>query len=209
MKPINKQPEPDSLRHWKAHANADWQPRYADMPGDIKRALRHALIAEQGGVCAYCESRLLEADSHIDHVRPQHDPQCDPLDYSNMVCSCQNNLPPKEPRHCGMRKDAWFDEALLVSPLDASCAGRFVFTGDGRILPNADDPAAAETIDRLGLDITKLRSLRKAVFDGFLEPALSDEELRTLLADYVARDAQGHYGAYVTAVAYVFGDYLT
>lgn len=208
MKHIVKSKEPEALRRWKNQSNDAWQPRYQDMPSDVKAVLRQALIQEQGCLCCYCQSSFSNKDVHIEHFRPQHDQQCDPLDYANMLCSCQGSLQKGEPRHCGMGKGDWFDEKLLLSPLDADCESRFVFTGDGRILPRDNDPAAAESIARLGLNIPKLRRLRQAVLADFLEANVSDAELRDWLAAHIARDLQGCYGAYPTAVAYVLREYL-
>ena len=99
MKHIVKQREPEAFARWKAQANDDWQPTYENMPGDCKRALKAALTAEQGALCCYCETRLHEEQSHIEHFRPQCDPAVDPLDYGNMLCSCGNRLKKGEPRH--------------------------------------------------------------------------------------------------------------
>lgn len=92
-----------------------------------------ALMAEQGYICCYCERRLTNDDSHIEHFRPQSDPTVDPLDFGNLLCSCQNQLKKGEPRHCGNLKGEWFDRDLLVSPLIPGCEDRFAFTGDGEI----------------------------------------------------------------------------
>lgn len=104
MKHIMKQPEPELFTDWKNLAGEDWQPSYQLLSGDVKQAVKVALMLEQGFLCCYCERRLTDDDSHIEHFQPQSNPLVDPLDYENMLCSCQNQLERGEPRHCGIRK---------------------------------------------------------------------------------------------------------
>ncbi|MBK1621482.1 TIGR02646 family protein [Lamprobacter modestohalophilus] len=151
MKHIVKQGEPTSFSDWKALANDDWQPKYDDLRGTEKRDVKAALMTEQGHLCCYCEGQLIESDSHIEHFQPQSDPAVDPLDFSNLLCSCQNQIKKGEPRHCGNLKDDWYGPDLLVSPFDPGCEDRFAHTGDGLIKPaSTHDQGAAETIKRLG-----------------------------------------------------------
>ncbi|MEM9009171.1 MAG: retron system putative HNH endonuclease [Cyanobacteria bacterium P01_F01_bin.86] len=107
MKYIEKTEEPRTFSDWKSLANEDWQPTYGSLSGTIKTDVKAALMAEQGYLCCYCERRLVEDDSHIEHFRPQSDPMVDPLDFSNMLCSCQNHLKKREPLHCGNLKGDW------------------------------------------------------------------------------------------------------
>ncbi len=158
MKHIIKQEEPEDFTKWKALKNDEWSPTYSKLSGDIKSIVKTALMTEQGYLCCYCERRLTDNDAHVEHFRPQHNKSFDSLDFSNMLCSCQNQLKKGEPRHCGNLKDDWFDEELLISPLDPECESRFAFTGDGYISSaQSTDSATTETIVRLGLDIPKLR----------------------------------------------------
>ena len=116
MKHIVKQEEPQVFSDWKGLSSMDWQPSYDILSGPVKRVVKQALMAEQGYLCCYCERRLAEEDSHIEHFRPQSHPGTDPLDFYNMLCSCQNRLKKGVPRHCGILKDNWFDENTLISP---------------------------------------------------------------------------------------------
>lgn len=210
MKHIVKQGEPPEFTDWKAIANEDWQPTYDTMPGDIKKAVNDALMSEQGYICCYCESRLIDKESHIEHFRPQSDPAVDALDFSNMLCSCQDRLKKGDPRHCGNLKEDWFDETLLVSPLDDGCEDRFIYTGDGRISPAApDDHGAEQTIKRLGLNIPKLRDMRKKVIEPFLEGSLSTGEMTQFVSGYLQKDSQGMFGEFWTTIRYLFGGFAT
>lgn len=206
MKHIMKNDEPQVFIEWKALANEDWQPTYSVLSGNIKRAVKEALMAEQGHICCYCEQRLADDDSHIEHFRPQHNPAVDPLDYCNLLCSCQKQIKKGEPRHCGNLKDDWFDPDLLVSPFDPSCEERFVFEGDGVIKPAADqDMAASKTINKLGLDIPKLNSFRGKVIEPFLDDGLSNEEFQAFVSGYLNKDTAGRFGEFWTTIRYLFG----
>lgn len=206
MKHIVKGDEPRELFLWKQLVNADWQPTYAQLRGTEKRAVKHALMMEQGFLCCYCERRLVAGDSHIEHFRPQGDPACDDLDYHNLLCSCQNQIKQGEPRHCGNLKDGWFDENRLVSPLMPDCETHFAYAGDGSIRTvYPTDDAARTTIEKLGLDIAKLRALRKQAMDPFLDPDLSDSEVSQFAAGYLSRDDQGRFGEFWTTIRYLFG----
>lgn len=206
MKRIFKQPEPAALSDWKARANADWQPTYDDLRGREKDAVKQSLMAEQGHICCYCERRLRDMDSHIEHFRPQNDALCDPLDYGNLLCSCQNKIPKGDPRHCGNLKNGWFDQDLLISPLAEACEEHFAYSGDGQIrTTDPTDRAARVTIEKLGLGIPKLNDLRKSAIEPFLDPELSEVEFRQFLAAYLRPDAQGLLGEFWTTIHYLFG----
>ncbi len=205
MKQITKETEPQELQNWKAKENADWKPTYDDLRGTEKQAVKRALMVEQGFLCCYCERRLTEEDSHIEHFRPQNDPLCDPLDYGNLLCSCQNKIPKGHPRHCGNLKNDWFDEVLLISPLSADCEERFRFTGDGMIYPvSSDDDGAKNTICKIGLDIPKLNDLRKNAIAPFVDETLDEADFKSFVAGYLAQDADGRFGEFWMTIRYLF-----
>ena len=167
MKHIVKGEEPQDLKDWKSSANENWQPTWDGLPGPVKRNLHSALMAEQGFICCYYGKRVSDADSHIEHLKPQVPFEADALVYANLLCSCQRQTERREPLHCGKLKDNWHDEHMLVSPLAADCETRFRFAGDGAIYPRQDgDPAVRQTIERLGLDIPKLRAMRSKAIEG-------------------------------------------
>ena len=205
MKYIEKQVEPILFTEWKALANDDWQPTYDDLSGNEKKAVKYALMAEQGFICCYCERQLIDNDSHIEHFKPQSDPSVDPLDYSNLLCSCQDQLEKGEPRHCGNLKEDWFDNELLISPLEAICKNRFNYTGLGDIEPvSTDDKAAIETIKRLGLDIPKLNDQRAKAIEPFLDNNLSDNDFRQFVHGYLSGNENGQYGEFFTTIQTLF-----
>jgi len=206
MKYIVKDPEPQALSEWKASSNDNWHPTYENLDSDTKSALKKALMAEQGYLCCYCESRVTLDDSHIEHFRPQSDESVDPLDFSNMLCSCQSQ---GKTLHCGHRKRDWFDDELLISPLDPSCESRFSFAYDGHIRPaQEDDVAAKETIERLGLDIRNLVESRAKAIEPFLDDALTEEDIKGFVSGYLQKDSRGAYEEFWTTIRYLFGGYV-
>ncbi|MBF0144325.1 MAG: TIGR02646 family protein [Magnetococcales bacterium] len=175
MKYICKGSPPKQFTDWLATANDAWKPEFDSMYSNIKTPLKQSLMKEQGYICCYCERRLRENDSHVEHFKPQKNFKKYALDYGNMLCSCQLELARGEPRHCGNSKGDWFDEKLLISPLDPNCERKFRYTVDGKILPaDNQDAAAMETIKALGLDLEKLNKLRKAAIDEFAEDSWNE-----------------------------------
>lgn len=202
MKYIAKGAEPAEFSDWKAKANDNWQPTYSNLSGDIKKTIKDALMTEQGYICCYCEGRLHYNDSHIEHHQPQSDPTTDAIDFSNLLCSCQDRLKKGEPRHCASSRGNW---PMPISPLDPACEARFAFSLDGLIRPaNEDDEEAKETISKLQLDIPKLNSLRKGAIEPFSEGGLSLEELQSFVSGYLSKDDKGQFGEFWTTIRYLF-----
>jgi uncharacterized protein (TIGR02646 family) len=211
VKYICKTNVPEVLANFKAQANQDWQPSYNLLRGKDKQQVQHHLISEQGHICCYCGERIISSDSHIEHFQPQTEYPDLELDYFNLLASCQQKIKPKEPRHCGMGKGDWFDAKLLVSPLIADCEDFFEYAVDGQILPSKELgklAAAAETIDRLHLNIPKLQATRSSTIDSIyndpgLELPLSDEEIDKLIHYYSHIDEDGKYQPYCQSILYV------
>ncbi|MCI9845920.1 retron system putative HNH endonuclease [Flavobacterium pectinovorum] len=198
MKYIIKQAEPESFIVWKNKENDDWKPTYANLDRQERIDLFKSLKEEQGYICCYCERELNEGDCHIEHFRPKDKTKFPKLElvYNNLLCSCQVNTEKGEPLHCGNSKGNWFDENLLISPLDSTCEGKFKYTFDGQILPfNEDDDAAKITIEKLQLNIDKLKDLRKSVIDALFE----DEDIGWYLE---LKD--GRFNEFHTTIKYLF-----
>jgi len=205
MKHIVKDQNTPDFDKWKASANDDWQPTYEDLSGTIKEEVKNSLIKEQGYICCYCERRLTDDGSHIEHFNPQSNNAVNPLDYANMLCSCQNQLEQGEPRHCGHLKGDWFDNQLLVSPLDPDCEGHFTYTADGKIQPaEKSDDAARMTIEILGLNINKLNALRKKAIEPFLDENLNEQEFSQFVSGYLRKNTGGMFGEFWTTIYYIF-----
>ena len=205
MKHIAKDQNTPDFDEWKASANNDWQPTYEDLSGTIKEEVKNSLIKEQGYICCYCERRLTDDGSHIEHFNPQSNNAVNPLDYANMLCSCQNQLEQGEPRHCGHLKGDWFGNQLLVSPLDPDCEGHFTYTADGKIQPaEKSDDATRMTIEILGLNINKLNALRKKAIEPFLDENLNEQEFSQFVSGYLRKNTGGMFGEFWTTIDYIF-----
>jgi uncharacterized protein (TIGR02646 family) len=211
MKYIAKHPEPQDLLDWK---NSDKMylrglPKWNRIPRELKESIREKLMAEQGYICCYCERVIEDNDCHIEHIKPKGMKEYEKFlaDYDNLLCSCQLEIPPGEPRHCGTNRGSWYDEALFITPLQPQCESRFKFSYDGYIEPAlAADDAANITIKRLNLQIDKLNALRKAAIDPFLDATLSPDELAAFVAGYLVDKAEnnGRFSPFYTTIKYLF-----
>ncbi|MBD0346070.1 MAG: TIGR02646 family protein, partial [Coleofasciculus sp. Co-bin14] len=204
MRYINKGKEPESLTKWKALANEDWTPTYDGLCGQEKTDLYNALLREQGFICCYCGMRISRENSdidedtsetgkdtcHIEHLKPQSVYPELALEYKNLLASCQaeRDTVPRPPVRCGYKKGDWYDNHQMVSPLDENCANFFRYSASGEILPTDEldkQEAAKTSIEKLGLDIEKLRLMRSAPIDGALLAieGLTDEEIQIFAQD--------------------------
>ena len=206
MKHIVKNQNTPAFDEWKASANENWQPTYGrgGLRGAEKKEVKDSLMKEQGYICCYCERQLTDDDSHIEHFNPQSNNVVDPLDYTNMLCSCQDQLNKGEPRHCGNSKDNWFDEALLISPL-GDCEGHFAYTADGKIHPvNEFDAAAIKTIEKLKLDIELLNDLRNKAIEPFLDEDLDELDFFKFVDGYIKKNSDDTFNEFWTTINYIF-----
>lgn len=157
-----RRPEPPELIAYRAtNPNA--------IPADFgsatfhrtKQAVKRALNADQGGLCAYCESPLLPDFGQIDHVKPKGGPHAHPhlsFAYENYVHGCCH-----EPRHCGQKKA---DNLLHIEPGPAGCNDRFTLATNGEIdalasLSRQERHLVRTTRDQLGLNFAALRVERE------------------------------------------------
>ncbi len=216
MRHIVKGPEPTALTEWTALANENWQPTsWGDLQNPQKSAVLQALIQEQGSLCCYCEDRLTHGgDSHIEHLKSRRDfPQL-MFAYANLLACCNfkssRSSVGQELPHCGHAKG---HEDLPIHPLMPDCREHFDFTSTGEILPRAEGAqaqAAAHTIRLLKLDLPLLEARRKSAIDGILDAlaGMSDSDLRSLATALDARDAQGNFTPFCSAVVRVLEKYL-
>lgn len=195
MKYIQKGREPDSLTKWKQKLGKK-TPDWKAFPQSIKNEVYQSLLQEQGYICGYCGMAIARKQCHIEHFRPKSVYRHLTFEYTNLIASCQgeDEHKPRVPVHCGHKKQAWFDEELMISPLDRKCADYFKYSGFGEILPTDDldkQPAAKTTIQKLALSIDKLRKMRRAAIDAVLQATsgLTDKEVQQLAQAYQKPDA--------------------
>jgi uncharacterized protein (TIGR02646 family) len=211
MKYIEKNPEPAEILEWKANDKMyqRGKPNWKRFPTELKELLREYICAEQGHICCYCERRLNPKEMHLEHFKPKDKNKfpLNQLDYDNLFCSCQLELEKGEPRHCGNSKGSWFDEGLIVSPLEPNCQNRFKYTFDGQVFPNNQyDIGAQATIERLKLDTDKLNKLREMAIEPFLDEDLTQEDLERFVQEYLIEkdDNGGLYNEFYTTIKFLF-----
>lgn len=162
MRTIQKGPEPATLIQHRQQLHADYD-NYADKP-----ALRQALVAEQRGLCCYCQSRIRATPEgmKIEHWQCQADRPARQLDFSNMLGACLGGHGrPEREQHCDTRKG---NNGLCFSVCDPAhpIERQIRFLGDGKI--SADDAAIVDAINAvLNLNLPRLVSNRKAVLAAF------------------------------------------
>lgn len=211
MKYIHKGEEPEMFAVWKRLQNEDWTPNWDALRSPEKPVLNDALLREQGYICCYCGMEISKENSHIEHFKPRSIYPHLELEYTNLLVSCQRKR--TSPEHCGYKKDDWYDEQLMVSPLEANCADFFSYTESGKIQAT-DDPnkqaAAATTIAQLGLNIDKLIALRQVAIEEILEgiDELTKEEIQKLIEDYEKPDGDGKYSPFCAAIIYKLNQYI-
>ncbi len=208
MKYIKKSEEPESFTVWKNLANEDWQPSWENFSKPQKTYVRDSLLQEQGFICCYCGRRINTDDSHLEHLKPRTTYPQSALEYTNILASCQKDTVRKEPLHCGKIKDKWYDDNLMISPLDVNCAEFFRYTDDGQILAtnNSEKQLAAETtIDKLALNIDKLKNLRAKSIEPILEiiNTITEEERQNLILGFSETNSKGYYEEFCAAIIYL------
>ncbi len=163
MRAITKGAEPPSLTAHRLTPHCDY-----DNYGD-KDALRHALVAEQRGICCYCMGRIRNgpATMKIEHWRCQSGYPDEQLDYRNLLGACLggDGHPPRL-QHCDTRKA---DRDLRWNPANPAhhIETRILYEADGSI--RSHDDAFNEQLEAaLNLNLPVLKSNRKGVLDAVL-----------------------------------------
>lgn len=164
MRTIQKGPEPASLTRHRRQPHASYD-NYLD-----KAALRQALVAEQRGVCCYCQSRIraTPGDMKIEHWQCQAGHPSRQLDFRNLHGVCKGNEgQPIDRQHCDSRKG---NSNLCFSVCDPThpIERKIRYSGDGEI--TSDDEAVRVAINEvLNLNWSRLKENRKSALTGFLQ----------------------------------------
>ncbi|MEQ8822079.1 MAG: retron system putative HNH endonuclease [Sumerlaeia bacterium] len=219
MKPIRKRRPPEDFAERRGdHPHVEWESRA--FKTKVKRSLRHKLVEEQGFICCYCNGRITEATSHVEHLKPRSlFPELD-LSYWNLLASCGGSRSEQglknAPIHCGPAKGNWYDEEQFVSPLMRDCRRYFRFLASGQIEPAPglspeEKSRAATTIEILRLNHPSLvrrrgealRVLTMMARD-VMRGKLTAEELARRASLWTKRDRQGRYAEFTTALVYLW-----
>lgn len=164
MRTIQKGAAPPTLIQHRKQPHADYD-NYT-----YKAALRNALVAEQRGLCCYCQSRIRPTPDQmkIEHWQCQHAYPARQLDFSNLHGACLGGEgKPAREQHCDTRKGK---DSLRFSMCDPTrpIEQKIHFLGDGMI--SSDDAAIDQDINVvLNLNLASLANNRKAVLTAFQE----------------------------------------
>ena len=180
----------------------------------LKNDIKAALLAEQGGLCAYTGIEIDMGASHIEHMKARaHNWGYDSdTDYQNMVACYPNG-------GCdfgAMRKGNWpspSEWSDFITPVEPRCEACIAYGTDGSISADGGNVAAKTTIQRLALDHRELEERRRHAIDGVLE-SLSQHNAGALkaaaekLVDQLERTMQQEKPTRLTAFVFVLVDAL-
>jgi uncharacterized protein (TIGR02646 family) len=214
MKYIKKSEEPQSLTEWNQQRSKNI-PNWKNFDRDVKNDVFYSLLKEQGFICCYCGSLIARRECHIEHFKPKSIYPNLTYEYNNLIASCQgeDEKRPRVPIHCGHKKGNWYDDELMVSPLDKNCLDFFKYSGSGEIIPTdkQDKQLVAETtIKKLALNINKLTKMRRQAINAILLDIedLSREEIKLLIEAYEKPDKYGSLIPFSATITYILKQYF-
>jgi uncharacterized protein (TIGR02646 family) len=175
MREIDPGAEPVSFTEWRAGSQNDINYGYDLIPAELRVCIKEALIADQRGICAYTGISIDVSRSHIEHLLPQAhckgEYEHEDVAYGNMV-ACYPAPGSGHVPFGAHRKADWpppSEQYLFVSPRSTGCEARFKFDMRGKISVAGNDNAARETVERLGLNHTRLEGLRREAISATLK----------------------------------------
>lgn len=183
MKYIRKTGCPHAYSQWCAAVAGTDKSDWREVPSARKTQLLAAMIAEQGGLCAYTMRRIDMDSSHVEHVKPQSRCRADQLgsdlDYRNLLACFPREGMNATYRYGAQRKGSWWENegAEFVTPLHRSCEQFFRFGLNGEIAVVSNRAAAKTTIDVLRLNHQTLIDDRKRVIEEFIYGQSGDEPM--------------------------------
>ncbi|BDD10426.1 hypothetical protein FUAX_28580 [Fulvitalea axinellae] len=149
MRHIKKDGEPRELTAFKAKGGTKYEGENLD-----KSPIQTQLLKEQGGLCAYCMSRIKAEPGKtpkmgIEHLKDRATHPGLQLDYNNMLGVCLGGKKKretgkgsnkKENLHCDQSKDSdkGHFELRFMNPLSEHVTAHYTFA-DGYVLPNDSD----------------------------------------------------------------------
>jgi uncharacterized protein (TIGR02646 family) len=204
MKKVSKGIEPPLLENYRTEKPINTWEQFKRSKSR-REETQNQLIADQGGLCAYCEIDLLqgsgsdEPDFRVEHFHPKSDETTSHnwhLDWRNLLGCChggsQRNVTDAANRFtshessCDVPKGNKNLDAVILNPLDVpafprlfSCSrsnGRLSLELENCNAANVSAVKAQNTIDELNLDAVRLRRLRKVVLDQL------NDQMQTLVA---------------------------
>lgn len=241
MKKILKGTEPEKLKQYRQLRPVNtW--KQCRRNKDCRVQIQDQLKLDQGGLCAYCEIDLKPAsvndaaDLRVDHFHPKTDASTQHnwhLDWQNLLACCHggsrsdvvdsSNRYTNPDHSCDVPKANNDWDNIILNPLYLPafpCLFQFN-RADGSIRVNithcqqtgVDEGKAQDTIDKLRLDATRLRVLRKPVLDKLNDQlrnmvlmGYTVEQARHRLASAVfKKDGHGHWSVFFSAIRNYLG----
>lgn len=174
MQYIKKLPvEPPNWNDWftvpPSRRTYDYNRDYSALP-DLGHA-KAFLLLEQNGLCAYCQSKLDEATSSIEHITPKSQSVDLSTNYHNLVVVCKNPLsdPDTNKKHCDKERGNLLLSSIVFysdSDCTATASNRFFSAySDGKLdvnhnLPEHEKRQVLAFIEILNLNHPLLRNKR-------------------------------------------------
>lgn len=165
-----------------------WDDYYANKKRNLKD---YILKEEQSYLCIYCESKISNSSSHLEHIKPKHlDISNLTFNYHNIVVSCDgtchNSDADNTKYHCGHRKDrvdTAFEETNFLNPVTIlRIREYFQYDFDYCLIsPSKKDVAKAQyMIDTLHLNDGGLPKAREKALEIFINKMtqISDIKIR-------------------------------
>ena len=174
MKYIQKTGCPHSYSKWCTEVAEPNNYGWSEVPSVQKNLILEAMIADQGGLCAYTMRRISNNSSHVEHIKPQSRCQEElrgsDLDYTNLVACFPRHGMEAQYRYGAQLKGDWWDNdgAEFVSPLQPTCEQVFRFKLNGEIEAIDNRTEAITTIAVLDLNHGSLTEDRKRVIEEFI-----------------------------------------
>lgn len=174
MKYIQKTKCPHSYYKWCTKVAGTNKSDWDEVFSDHKKLILAAMIADQGGLCAYTMRRIDNSSSHVEHIKPRkrcrEDLRGSDLDYTNLVACFPRDGMKAQCRYGAQLKGDWWgnDGAEFVSPLQPACEQVFRFKLNGEIEAVNNRTEAITTIAVLDLNHRSLTEDRKRVIEEFI-----------------------------------------
>ncbi len=148
-----------ALEYFETYKKKNKSTNYKDDCDDfeLRNKIRDDLLFKQRNQCAYCERKIDNINSHIEHIEPRdknHKLECE---YSNLVLSCNTC------DSCGKYKGSKVWKNSFIHPVLNNPEEFFRFSSNGEILSVDRSQNTQDTIDFLNLNSRKLVSVRKNI----------------------------------------------
>ena len=207
MKHINKQEgqEPELFKEFKDQTDGA---SFKGLYPPAKRALKSALLREQGYICAYCMRQIDNTNTSIEHYLPQSEYPELSLDYYNLLAVCDGNQGHgKHLIQCDKKKS---NKILTkVDPRDQEIEQLIFYTINGNI-NSADDDIESDLFEKLNLNNQRIVENRKVVIDAILNFVKSVDRgvVKKVYKQWKNRDDEDQYREFCQVGVYFFKKFL-